>query len=254
MHCAAAVNVALVPLGSRMNRIRACDAVRRAAGPHRRVQPFLSGCGLGSRWISPSIHQIFVRSRSDSPLRGELPAARCGRRITFVSSKWTTRKVDQVSDTEAFANLPQPGPGGRKETAQQSIPAEPLHPLMPALGVAIQPLEDPGQLGRDRGLSLAKELTGIVDQLHSLPKNRRQPPRRHPLAPQAGSRATLCGCCLLPRASTPCERSASRRGTNGSGTYQPVEFERSPSKLSWAHTSSVRNPSRSVNLVLFAYP
>jgi hypothetical protein len=30
----------------------ACDAVRRAAGPHRQVQPFLSGCGLGSRRFS----------------------------------------------------------------------------------------------------------------------------------------------------------------------------------------------------------
>jgi hypothetical protein len=173
-------------------RFRACDAVRRAACPHWQVQPFLSGCGLGARRISPSIDQICVRSRSDSTLRGELPTARCGPRITFVSSKWTTRKVDQVPNTEAFANLPQLDSGGRKVTAQQSIPAEPLHPLMPALDVAIQPLEDPGQLGRDRGLSLAKEPTGIVDQLHPLPKNRRQPPRRHPQVPQAGSRATLC--------------------------------------------------------------
>jgi hypothetical protein len=38
-----------------------------------------------------------------------------------------------------LANLPQLGWGGRKETAQQSIPAEPLHPLMAAPGVAIQP-------------------------------------------------------------------------------------------------------------------
>jgi hypothetical protein len=129
--------------------MRACDAVRRAAGPHRQVQPFLSGCGLGSRRISSSIHQICVRSRSASTLGGELPTPRCGLRITFVSSKWTTRKVDQVPNTEAFANLPQLRSGGRKETAQQSIPAEPLHPLMPALGAAIQPLEDPGQLGRE---------------------------------------------------------------------------------------------------------
>ena len=106
---AVAVNVALVPGGSRMNRMCACDAVRRAAGPHRQVQPFLSGCGLGSRWISLSIDQLCVRSRSDSTLRGELPTARCGPRITFVSSKWTTRKLDQVPNTEAFANLPQLG-------------------------------------------------------------------------------------------------------------------------------------------------
>ena len=231
-----------------------CDAVRRAAGPHRQVQPFLSGCGLGSRWISPSIDQVCVRSRSDSTLRGELPTARCGPRITFVSSKWTTRKVDQVPNTEAFANLPQLGSGGRKETAQQSIPAEPLHPLMPALGVAIQPLEGPGQLGRDRGLSLAKEPTGIVVQLHPLPKNRRQPQQRRSQVPPAGSRAILCGCRLLRPARMPCEHSATRSGTNGSGTYQPIELERSPSGISWVHANSARNPSRSVNLVLFACP
>jgi hypothetical protein len=160
MHCAMAVDVALVPGGSRMNRMRACDAVRRAVAPHRQVQPLLSGCGLGSRRIAPSIDQLYVRSHSDSPLRGERPTARCGPRITFVSSKWTTRNVDQVPNTEAFANLPQFDSSGRKETAQQSIPAEPLHPLMPAQSAAIQPLENPGQLGRDRGLSLANEPTG----------------------------------------------------------------------------------------------
>jgi hypothetical protein len=89
-----------------------------------------------------------MRSRSDSTLRGELPIAHCGPRITFVSSKWTTRKVDQAPNSEAVANLPQLGSGGRKDTAQQSIPAEPLHPLLPALGGAIQPPEDPGQLGQ----------------------------------------------------------------------------------------------------------
>ncbi len=151
MHCAVAVNVALVPGGSTMNRMRPCDAVRRApVAPHRRVQPFSSGCGLGSRRISPSIDQLFVRSRSDSTLGGELPTARCGPRITFVSSMWTTRQVDQVPNTEAFANLPQVCSGGHKETAQQSIPAEPLHPLMPALGVAIQPLKMKGHAKQRR--------------------------------------------------------------------------------------------------------
>ena len=136
----------------------------RFAAVRARTGRFSRSClaaGFGSRRISPSIDQLCVRSRSDSTLRGELPTARCGPRITFVSSKWTTRKVDQVPNTEAFANLPQLGSGGRKETAQQSIPAEPLHPLMPGLGVAIQPLEDPGQLGRDRGLSPAKDPTAI---------------------------------------------------------------------------------------------
>ena len=187
MHCAVAVNVALAPGGSRMNRMSACNAVRRAMAPHRQVRPFLSGRGLGSGRISPSIHQICVGSRSASTQRGELPTARCGPRIKFVLSNWTTRKVDQVPNSEAFANHPQLRSGGRKETAQQSIPAEPLYPLMPALGTAIQPLEVRGQLRGDRGLPLAKEPTGIVDQLDPLPKNRRQPWRRHPQVPRAGS-------------------------------------------------------------------
>ena len=65
--------------------------------------------------ISPSIDR-YICKHSDSTLRGELPTARCGLRITFVSSRWTTRKVDQVPNTEAFAT-PQVGSGGRKETA-----------------------------------------------------------------------------------------------------------------------------------------
>ena len=38
---------------------------------------------------------------------------------------------------------------------------------------------------------------------------------------------------LRTRRIRPCERSASRSGTNGSGTYQPIELERSPSEISW---------------------
>ena len=33
-----------------------------------------------------------------------------------------------------------------------------------------------------------------------------------------------------------------------------IELERSPSEISWVHTDTVRNPSRSVNIVLFACP
>jgi len=88
-----------------------------------------------------------ARRTADSPM---------GSANHIVSSKWTTHKVDQAPNTEAFANLPQLGSGRRKETTQQSIPAKPLHPFMPALGAAIHPLEDPGQLRRDRGIALAK--------------------------------------------------------------------------------------------------
>ena len=117
MHCAGAPNVALVPAGSGMNRMRVCDSVRRAAGPYRQVQPFLAVCGLGSQRISLSILQICVRSGSAPTLRGELPTARCG------------------PNTEAFANFPQLRSGGRKETAQQSNRAELLHRLLPTLGI-----------------------------------------------------------------------------------------------------------------------
>ena len=228
-----AVNVAVVPGGTRTNRMRACDAVRRACRPAPSGSAVL---GCLRAWIRAD----FLEHPSDMcaepqhfHLRGELPTTRTGPRIKFMSSNWTTRKVDQAPNTEAFANLPLLRSSGRKKTAKQSIPAEPIYPLMPALGTAIQPLEVPGQLRGDRGIPLAKEPTGIVDQLDPLPKNHRQPPRRHPQVPQAGFRATLSGCCLIPRARTPFERSASRSGTNGSRTYQPIELERSPSESYW---------------------
>jgi hypothetical protein len=49
----------------------------------------------------------------------------------------TTRQVDQMAHTEAFADLPQLGAAGCNETAQQPIPAEPLHPVLPEVGAAI---------------------------------------------------------------------------------------------------------------------
>ena len=139
-----AVNVALVPGGSTMNRMRPCDAVRRSVGPQTGgFSRSRLAAGFDPGGFPRSIDQLFVRSRSDSTLGGELPTARCGPRITFVSSMWTTRQVDQVPNTEAFANLPQVCSGGHKETAQQSIPAEALHPLLlPALGVAILAAQD----------------------------------------------------------------------------------------------------------------
>ncbi len=86
-----------------------------------------------------------------------------------MSSNWTTGQVHQVPHTEAFTDFPQLRAGGRKETAQQPISAELLQPVLPALGAKIQPLEDPGQLRRDRSLSLAEEPAGV---------ERASPPRR----------------------------------------------------------------------------
>ena len=73
--------------------------------------------------------------------------------------RWTTPKVDQVPNTGAFANLPQLGSGGRKETAHQTIAAELFHPVLPALSATPEPLENPGRFRRDRRLSLANEPT-----------------------------------------------------------------------------------------------
>jgi hypothetical protein len=61
-----------------------------------------------------------------------------------------------VSNTEAIAYFAQLRAGGRKKTAQQPIAVEPLHSVVPVLSATSQPLEDPGQIRRDRRLSPAK--------------------------------------------------------------------------------------------------
>jgi hypothetical protein len=81
--------------------------------------------------------------------------------IMNVSSNRITRQIDRVPDTEAFADFPQFRTGGRKEMAQQPITAEPLCPALPAPAATPQPLEDPGQLRGDRGISLANEPAGV---------------------------------------------------------------------------------------------
>jgi hypothetical protein len=58
------------------------------------------------------------------------------------------------------ADFPELRAGGRKETARQAVTAEPLYPALPALAAAIQPLEDPGRLREDRGLSQVYEPAG----------------------------------------------------------------------------------------------
>ena len=81
------------------------------------------------------------------------------------------------------------------------------------LGAKTQPLEDPGQLLRVRGFSLAKESARIFDQID-------------------GSRATSCGCLLLRPARMPCEHSATRSDTSAPLTHQPVWIGLSPSRKS----------------------
>jgi hypothetical protein len=83
----------------------------------------------------------------------------------IVSSDRTTRQVDQVPHADPVGDFPQFRAAGREEAAHQTIAAELFHPVPPALGAQTQPLEDPGQLLRDRGFSLAKESARIFDQL-----------------------------------------------------------------------------------------
>ena len=82
----------------------------------------------------------------------------------IVSSDRTTRQVDQVPHADPVGDFPQFRAAGREEAAHQTITAELFHPVLPALGARTQPLEDPGQLLRDRSFSLAKESARIFDQ------------------------------------------------------------------------------------------
>jgi hypothetical protein len=86
-----------------------------------------------------------VKSRGASTLRpGERAATiRCDLGFRTVSSNRTAGQVDQVPYTEAFADFPQLRAAGCKEPAQQPISAALLQPVLPALGAASQPLEDP---------------------------------------------------------------------------------------------------------------
>jgi hypothetical protein len=91
--------------------------------------------------------------------------ARCEPRFWIVSSSRPTRRADQLSDTEAFADFPQSSRGWTQSNGAAIDPAEFVDPALPAPGATFQPLEDPGQLRRGPGDSLAKEPTGVLDQI-----------------------------------------------------------------------------------------
>jgi hypothetical protein len=100
-----------------------------------------------------------------------------GNSIRFIipSLGGTARQVYWPPHAEPLGDFPELGAGRRKETAQQPIPAELLQPLLQALRAKIQPLEDPGELCRDRGHALAKEPAGVGDRFTA--KTRRAPRR-----------------------------------------------------------------------------
>ena len=101
-----------------------------------------------------------TRAQGDRPLRG-----RCESELIDASSGRTIRQVDHVPDAQALADLAQPRASGCEESAEQPVALELLEPSLPGLSTTTQPLKDPGQLRRNRGLSLAKEATRVIDQI-----------------------------------------------------------------------------------------
>jgi hypothetical protein len=98
--------------------------------------------------------------------RGDgVATVRCNPRFMVVSSDRTIHQIDQVPHADPVGDFLQFRAAGREEGAHQTIAAELFHPVLPAPGAQTQPLEDPGQLLRDRGFSLAKESARIFDQL-----------------------------------------------------------------------------------------
>jgi hypothetical protein len=121
----------------------------------------------GPRGLPSSLRQVCSRSVCEStPRQGDRAAtARFGPRFKALSLNRTTPQVDQATHAEAFADFAQLRATEREETAQQPIPAKLLDLNPPAPGATAQPLENPGELRRDRSLSLAKKPAGLVDQL-----------------------------------------------------------------------------------------
>jgi hypothetical protein len=73
----------------------------------------------------------------------------------------STRQVDSVPHPQAIGSFPQLGAGGRKKPDLFEL----VNLVVLALGAITRPLKDPGQLRLDRGLALAKEATGVFDQI-----------------------------------------------------------------------------------------
>jgi hypothetical protein len=89
---------------------------------------------------------MWVMSGSDSMLRqGKESVTGRWRGREILSPIGTTRQIDYVPHPQAIGDFPQLGAGGRKDAAEQSALVELLHPILPGLGAASQPPEDPGQ-------------------------------------------------------------------------------------------------------------
>ena len=111
------------------------------------------------------------------------------------------------------------------------IAAQLFHPLLPASALKTQPLEDPGQLLRDQGFSLAKESARIFDQIDVAPRAKpcimpsrvESKPLRSSIgqSPREASRPTEERRPATLRLSLP--RPPRRRACNGAGACQLKE-------------------------------
>jgi hypothetical protein len=127
--------------------------------PSGRVHSLRGANRPGPCGVPSSHRQICSRSRCASLPRpsDRAATARFRPRFMVLSSNRTTPQVDQATHTEAFADFVQRLATGREESAQQPIPSQLLDLDLPALGATAQPLENPGQLRRDRSLSFAEK-------------------------------------------------------------------------------------------------
>jgi hypothetical protein len=139
---------------------RACRSMsltldRGLTAPSGRVHSLRGANRPGPCGVPSSLRQICSRSRYVSmPRQSDRAAtARFKPRFMVLSSSRTAPQVDQATHTEASGDFAQLLAAGREETAQQPIPAKLLDLNLPALGATAQPLENPGQLRRDRRLS-----------------------------------------------------------------------------------------------------
>jgi hypothetical protein len=79
-------------------------------------------------------------------------------------SRWASTQVCQVVHAQPCRDLAQPFAAGSQEAAEKPALAELLQSRPPALRAAPKPIEDPRELARNRGLSVAEQPAGVIDQ------------------------------------------------------------------------------------------
>ena len=96
-------------------------------------------------------------------------------KVDAYQKSWTCHRAGQLARLTTFrtprrSRISRSFASGREESAQQAMPIELLQPSLPALSTTTQPIDDPGQLCRNRSLSLAKEAIRVIDQLDISPE------------------------------------------------------------------------------------